>query len=79
NVIPRLDKVETDVKVIKVDQLENTVIPRVNTIESCYLGTSKRYMDSTEKFDAAITDIEVMKRAIQKNSADIQELQRKQA
>lgn len=75
----RLDKLENDVKVIKVDILENNVIPRLNTIEQCYLDTSKRYMESADKYDNAITDIEVMKLAIQKNSADIRELQLKQA
>jgi hypothetical protein len=75
----RLDRLERDVKVIKVDILENNVIPRLNTIEQCYLDTSKRYMESADKYDNAITDIEVMKLAIQKNSADIRELQLKQA
>ncbi len=75
----RLDRLENDVKMIKVDLLENNVIPRLNTIEQCYLDTSKRYMESADKYDNAITDIEVMKLAIQKNSADIRELQLKQA
>ena len=75
----RLDKLERDVKEIKIDLLENNVIPRLNTIEQCYLDTSKRYMESADKYDNAITDIEVMKLAIQKNSADIRELQLKQA
>lgn len=56
-----------------------SVIPRLNTIEQCYLDTSKRYMDKTEEFENAIADISVMKRAIQKNSEDIRGLQLKQA
>ena len=75
----RLDTLEHDVTVIKVDMLENNVIPRLNTIEQCYLDTSKRYMDKTEEFENAIADISVMKRAIQKNSEDIRGLQLKQA
>ncbi|MCR5556710.1 MAG: hypothetical protein K6F75_04010 [Butyrivibrio sp.] len=75
----RLDRVENDVKVIKVDLLENNIIPRLNTIEQCYLDTSKRYTKKTEEYDAAITDIEVMKLAIKKNSDDIRELKLKQA
>lgn len=75
----RLDRLEQEMKVIRVDLLENNVIPRLNTIEKCYLDTAKRYTESADRFDSAITDIEVMKLAIQKNSADIQELKRKQA
>ena len=75
----RFDHVENDLKVIKIDLLENNVIRRLDTIEQCYLDTSKRYLEKTEKYEAAITDIEVMKIAIMKNSEDIRELQLKQA
>lgn len=75
----RMDNVEGELKVIRVDILENNVVPRLNTIEQCYLDASKRYIKSADKFDNAIADIEVMKLAIQKNSEDIQELQLKQA
>ena len=75
----RMNNVESELKVIRVNILENNVIPRLNTIEQCYLDTSKRYTESADKFDNAIADISVMKLAIQKNSEDIQELQLKQA
>ena len=75
----RVENLEKDMKIVRVDILENQVIPRLNTIEKCYVDTSKRYMESAEKFDSAIADISVMKLAIQKNSADIHELQLKQA
>ena len=70
----RLDNVEQDVKYVRVTQLENDVIPRLNTIEDCYIESSKRYLNSSDKFEAAIADIGVMKLAIRKNSEDIQEL-----
>ena len=73
------NKLKSDVKIIRVDILENNALPRLSTIEQCYLDTSRRYTERAEKFDAAIADIEVMKLAIQKNSADIRELQLKQA
>ncbi len=75
----RLDNLEHNVKVIRVDILENNVIPRLNTIEKCYVDSSRRYLETSERFETAITDIEVMKLAIQKNSQDIQELKLKQA
>ena len=75
----RLDNLEHEVKVIRVDILENNVIPRLNTIEQCYVDTSRRYLETSEKFETAIADIDVMKLAIQKNSQDIQELKLKKA
>ncbi len=75
----RVSNLEQDMKVVKVDLLENNVIPRLDHIENCYMDTSKRYMKDADKFENAITDIEVMKLAIQQNSADIQELKKKQA
>ena len=75
----RVTNLESNMTVVRADLLENNVVPRISTIEKCYLDTSKRYLEKSEKFEAAIVDIEVMKLAIQKNSADIQELKRKQA
>lgn len=34
NVIPRLDKVEADIKYVKEEQLENNVIPRLGKLEA---------------------------------------------
>ena len=79
SVLPRLDTMENKITTIQVSDQENDALPRLRTIEQCYLDTSKRYIEKSEKFDAAIADIEVMKLAIQKNSADIKELQLKQA
>ena len=42
-------------------KLENMVMPRLNEIESCYLSTSKRYMQETDKFIAFDTDLSVVK------------------
>jgi outer membrane murein-binding lipoprotein Lpp len=75
----RVSNLEQDMKVVKVDLLENNVIPRLDHIENCYMDTSKRYMKDADKFENAITDIEIMKLAIQRNSADILELKKKQA
>ena len=79
NVEDRLDRIETDVKIIKIDSLENRVIPRLNTIEGYYVDASKRYIASVDRFEAAISDIDVMKQTIKNHSIAIQELQMKQA
>ncbi len=75
----RVDRIETDVKIIKIDSLENRVIPGLRTIESCYVDASKRYISSADRFETAISDIDVMKKTIKNHSIAIQELQMKQA
>ncbi len=71
-------RLQEEVKYIKLVQLENNVIPRLNTIESCYLDTYDRYKNNNDKFEAALSDIDVMKLAIRANSADILELKKMQ-
>ncbi len=75
----RMDGLEHDIKYIKVDLIENNILPRLSTIESCYTSTYDRYREGSEKFSNAIDDIAVMKMAIRKNSEDIQTLMLKQA
>ena len=70
----RMDGLEHDIKYIKVDLIENNILPRLSTIESCYTSTYDRYREGSEKFSNAIDDIAVMKMAIRKNSEDIQTL-----
>lgn len=60
----RLDRLEADMKYVRVVQLENNVIPRLNTIEVCYLDTAQRYMERTEQIDAMSADIDVLKAVV---------------
>ena len=64
----RLDKVESELTYVRVVQLENTVIPRLNKIEKCYLDTSKRYLDSTEHIEEMSADIDVLKQTVENHS-----------
>jgi len=64
----RLDKVESELTYVRVVQLENTVIPRLNTIEQSYLDTSKRYLASTEHIEEMSSDIEVLEHTVEKHS-----------
>lgn len=56
---------------IKVVQLENNVIPRLNTIEKCYLDTSKRYLERTEQMDRMDLDIGVLKQVVANHSKQL--------
>lgn len=63
-VYDRLDRLESDMKYVRVVQLENNVIPRLNTIEACYLDTAKRYVERAEQIDAMSSDIRVLQSVV---------------
>ncbi len=70
----RLQPIENRLKRIEVDLLENNVIPRLNTIESCYTNTYNRYKDYADKMDAAFADIELLKKVVSEHSEKLQKL-----
>ncbi len=70
----RLQPIENRLKRIEVDLLENNVIPRLNTIESCYTDTYNRYKDYADKMEAAFADIELLKKVVSEHSEKLQKL-----
>lgn len=70
----RLKPIENRVKRIEVDLLENNVIPRLNTIESCYTETYNRYKDYADKMAAAFEDIEILKKVVSEHSEKLQKI-----
>lgn len=73
-VYDRLDKLESDMKYVRVVQLENQIIPRLNMIEQCYLDTSKRYMEKTEQIDTTARDIAVLQNVVENHSERLNQL-----
>lgn len=71
----RVGRLENDMHYVKVVQLENNVIPRLNTIESCYLDTSERYLERTEQMDDMAADIVVLKNVVSEHSEILQRMQ----
>ena len=63
-----------EMRYIRVVQLENNVIPRLSTIESCYLDTSRRYMDRTEQIDNMTANIEVLKSVVSEHSRKLEKI-----
>ena len=59
---------------IEVDLLENNILPRLNTIETCYVSTYNRYKDTTERMDAIILDVDVLKTTVSEHSKLLQAL-----
>ncbi len=70
----RLNPIENRIKRIEVDILESQVIPRLNTIESCYTSTFDRYKDSVEDYEAIKQDISIMKKVITEHSEKLNKL-----
>ena len=70
----KLQPIENRLGRIEVDLLENNVIPRLNTIESCYTGTYNRYKDHADKMEAAFADIELLKKVVAEHSEKLQKI-----
>ncbi len=67
----RTSKLEADMTYVKVDLLENNVIPRLNTIEKCYVDTSKRYLERTDQIDRIDLDVSVLKQVVTRHSEQL--------
>lgn len=71
-----------DVKLKPIDErtkrleimLENDVLPRLQNIEACYITTSNRYLDATERIDATIADVELLKKVVAEHSEKLQKI-----
>ncbi len=70
----RLNPIESRIKRIEVDLLENNVIPRLNTIESCYTSTFDRYKDSVDDYESLKQDIAIIKKVVAEHSEKLQKL-----
>lgn len=64
----RTRKLEADMTYVKVVQLENNVIPRLNTIEKYYVDTSERYLEKMEQIDGMDSDISILKQVVTNHS-----------
>ena len=75
----RVDNIEADIRYIKVDVLENSLIPKVNEIAAYQKSVYERYKNSTDRFDEKITLIDTTAQTVVEHSKQIQALQLKQA
>lgn len=55
-------------------QHETIIMPRLDTIESCYVDTSRRYLEDTEKMEAAFEDVDLLKKVVMDHSQKLQKL-----
>ncbi|MCI9532843.1 MAG: hypothetical protein HFH38_14210 [Lachnospiraceae bacterium] len=68
-----LREVKDRVKKIELTQ-ENVILPRLNTIESCYISTYTRYKDSTETYETMKQDISILKNVVTEHSSKLQKI-----
>ena len=68
-----IQSIKNEVHQIKLYQ-ENVILPRLNTIESCYTDTYNRYRDYADKMDAAFTDIELLKKVASDHSEKLKKI-----
>lgn len=61
------------VKKIELTQ-ENVIIPRLNTIESCYTSTFDRYKDNVDTYESMRQDLSVVKKVVTEHSEKLQKL-----
>ncbi len=68
-----MQEVKVRVKKIELTQ-ENEVLPRLNTIESCYTSTYDRYKDSVEEHESMKQDIDILKKVVTEHSEKLQRI-----
>ena len=68
-----LQEIKTRVKKIEITQ-ENKILPRLNTIESCYTSTYDRYKDNVDTYESMKQDISIIKKVVAEHSEKLQKL-----
>ena len=53
---------------------ETKILPRLQEIEVCYIGTFNRYRSGVEQIEAMQADIDVMKSVIREHSEKLQKI-----
>lgn len=76
----RLASVESNMAVMnnrikKIEIVQETeVLPRLNTIESCYTSTFDRYRDSAEDHEMVKQDVSMLKKVVMEHSEKLQKI-----
>jgi len=68
-----IQDIKNRVKNIELTQ-ENMVLPRLNTIESCYTSTYDRYKDNVETYETMKQDISIIKKVVAEHSEKLQRI-----
>lgn len=69
----KVQELETGLRSVRLFQ-ENVILPRLNTIESCYTDTYRRYQKDCDKMETAFQDIDLLKKVAIDHSEKLQKL-----
>jgi len=72
----KADNLENEVRIIKVDKLENGALKILNDMAQNYSDTYQRYRNGADKFEVAFIDIDNLKKTVTKHSKQIKKLQK---
>ncbi|MCM1038638.1 MAG: hypothetical protein NC434_04880 [Ruminococcus sp.] len=73
NMKGEMQNMQGEIHQIKLFQ-ENIILPRLETIESCYTDTYRRYQDNADRMEAVYADVDIMKKVIAEHSQQLQKL-----
>lgn len=68
-----LQEIKTRVKKVELTQ-ENEILPRLNTIESCYTSTFERYKNSVDDYETMKQDVSILKKVVADHSEKLQKI-----
>lgn len=54
--------------------IENDVMPRLNTIESCYTSTYRRYATGVNQIETLQADVDIIKKVVAEHSEKLQKI-----
>ena len=69
----RVESLESGLHNVRLFQ-ENIILPRLNTIESCYLDTFNRYQKNADKMELVYEDVDLLKKVAADHSEKLQKL-----
>ena len=69
----RVESLESGLHNVRLFQ-ENIILPRLNTIESCYLDTFNRYQKNADKMEIVYEDVDLLKKVAANHSEKLQKL-----
>lgn len=69
----QVEPLKHDIRDVQL-MLKNEVMPRLNTIESCYTSTYLRYETGVNQIDALQTDVDIIKKVVAEHSEKLQKI-----
>lgn len=69
----KLKPIEDKIAAIELT-LENQIFPRLQNIESCYIGTFNRYKEGVSDMEALKEDMSIVKRVVAEHSMKLNQM-----